>query len=143
MVDQRVFQDWQERQAERAKQEFEERKAVVNGVKVGDFGTYYVGSDRYAVYVVGVKHYKSGAKAGEVKEIEVVGANAKKDAKVNATGGYGWDIHGAENFEVPVGVAEGDGVVYSVRQDYRIVRKGEDYGAIGFREVREYRDPHF
>lgn len=137
------YQDWEVRQAERAKAEFEERKAIVNAVKVGDFGTEYVGSDRYAVYVVAVKRYKSGAKAGEVKEIEVVGAKAKADAKVGATGGFGWDIHGAENFEVPVGKVEGDGVVFSVRENYRLVKKGQDYGSIGFREVREYRDPHF
>jgi hypothetical protein len=142
-VKQEWYDDYKERMAQRAKQEIEERKAIVNAVKVGDFGTQYVGSDRYAVYVVGVKRYKSGAKAGEVKEIEVVGVKAKQDAVVGATGGYGWNIEGAENFEVPVGKGEGDGQVFTVRDNYKIVMKGQHYGAIGFREVREYRDPHF
>ena len=138
-----AYENYVARRDVEIKREAQERKEIVNGVQVGDFGTEYVGSDRYAVYVVGVKRYKSGVKAGEVREIEVVHAEAKKDAVVGHTGGYGWDIYGVENFEVPVGKVEGNGEVFSVRENYRVVKKGQDYGAIGFREVREYRDPSF
>lgn len=136
-----VYEDYEARRKIERQERNEIRKAMVNAVKIGDFGTEYVGSDCYAVYVVGVKYYKSGAKVGQVKEIEVVGAKAKADAKVGATGGYGWDISGVENFEVPVD--KNNGEVFSVRDNYRIIRKGQDYGAIGFGQVREYRDPSF
>jgi hypothetical protein len=120
--------------------EIQERFEKINGVQVGDFATYSVGSDCYVYQIVEVKRFKSGDKVGQAREFAAVVCDSKEDAVVGHTGGYGWDIRGAENF---VARENGEVKFFSVRDNGIVRRKGADYGSFSFEIVREYRDPSF
>jgi hypothetical protein len=120
--------------------EIQERFQEINKVQVGDFATYSIGSDCYAYQVVEVKKFKSGNKVGQVREVAAVMCDAKKDAVVGATGGYGWNIVGAENFVVR---QNAEAKIFTVRDNGVVRPKGDDYGRLSFGIVREYRDPSF
>lgn len=112
----------------------QERFEKINAIEVGNAAFFIIGSDRYAYHVVEVNRYKSGAKAGQVKEVVV------QDVIVDWSKGQNYGVYDQSAFQVD---ENGKKVVFNVRKNGVLREVGSDYGALHVGRYEEYRDPSF
>jgi hypothetical protein len=132
----------------------------------GEPATLYVGSDSYAMLVVAVDRYKSGAKKGQVSAIHAIHRNydgsVRPEVEWDFTGEQPTYTYGVETFTRRE--RRGPATCWQHRPDRmpsqfdtdpadcfpcweqqqpRFVEKGNDYGSLVVGYAQDYRDPHF
>jgi len=147
---------WEQRQAARRNASYEP----------GAPATLYIGSDSYAMLIVAVDRYKSGAKKGQVSAIHAIHRNydgsVRPEVEWDFTGEQPTYVYGVETFTRRE--RRGPATCWQHRPDRtpsqfdtdpadcfpcweqqqpRFVEKGNDYGSLVVGYAKDYRDPHF